>query len=339
MAKTDIQNLNNLILSHDMQKAITAKYKEVLKPEVVEPQRVCSCCQKSKTLQRFHLTRNPFAHNGRIGVCRQCIETLVNFEDLGEAQYFLIMLQYPFVPELWRQAMKEQQPIAFYMTSIILEKYADLESATTHMATIKQETIEEFLLSNGKIANIDDQSREDLRIKWGEHYDLLQCYKLENYYNTMMNDYDIKTHSHKDYLTKIAKTSLAMDQALANGDWTTYKNLSGIFDALMKSANFAEAKTKDTRKDSSYNPFGLLFATVEKEGFIPKFYDEQDKDRDIIDKTIKNLKSWTKNLVQGEINLEDLMESAAKRVLEQEQQELKGNNEYDGISGLEDNVE
>ena len=57
----------------------------------------------------------------------------------------------------------------------------------------------------------------------------------------------------------------------------------------MKSANLADAKSKENRREGSYNAFGLLFETVEKRGFIPKYHDVEDPD--IVDKTIKNLKS------------------------------------------------
>ncbi len=323
----------NKMMQQDVQEIVN-KFASILQPAVPEPARICSHCGKNKALNKFYSTRNPFAHNNRIGVCGPCINQIVNFRDLGEAQYFLIMMHYPFVETLWQSSVGEDLPVGHYLKAMNLGQYRNMLPAS--MQQIKTCTDDSIFSNELKI--LDTLLPEDkgmLLNKWGEEYDLLQCLKLEEYYENMVRDYDVKTQAHKDYVIKITKTSFAMNDALANKDFKTYKDLSGIFDSLMKSANLTEStRIKDNKKDLGYNAFGLLFETAEKKGFIPPYHVEENMD--IVDKTIKNLKLWTKNLIEKETDLGVLFENAAKRVAEQEAAEERSEHDYDGITGIEE---
>ena len=334
--KNDPKPKKHKYIEQDVKKVMN-KYQEMYGTnEVAEPARVCSHCLKSKALRNYYMARNPMMHNKRIGVCKYCLKKNVQFHELGEAQYFLTLLNWPFIDDLWTAALDHEDPIGFYLRAMNFEQYQDIESAT--LDSIKAYTAD--AAANPYWTSVEELSEYQqgvLFAKWGEHYSMLDCVKLEEYYNDMMQDYEIKTRAHQDYLKNIAKTSLVMDQMLANGDYDGYKKLAATYDALMKSANFAEAKSKDDKKDAGYNAFGLLFQTAEKEGFIPQYHNNENPD--IVDKTIKNLKSWTDKLVKGETDLNELMENAAKRVLEQEKQDERKNDDYYGVAGLEDAVE
>ncbi len=323
---------------YDLQiQKIHSRYMGAIKPPVKEIEYKCTKCHEIKSRQLYYKSLNPFMYLKRIGICNECLHKLVKFEEAIEAEFFLSLLYYPFFEPLWLTALKKPEPIKYYIDMVASSEYEDMKvKSTLSNKAVKCDQQEETATekaTNEQINNITANERAELQQKWGENYNIIECLRLDAYYKDMMRDYEIKTTAHKDYLLKISKTSLAMDQALAAGDYTTYKNLSGIFDTMMKSASLADAKSKDNKADSGYNAFGLLFETIEKQGFIPVYHN--DEKPDIVDKTIKNLKSWTKKLIEGDSDLSALIESAAQRLIDNPI-DLPSIDEYDGIDGLDE---
>jgi hypothetical protein len=58
------------------------------------------------------------------------------------------------------------------------------------------------------VAELTDEDRLYLRLKWGKAYKPDEWIELENLYNEMMESYDIQTAGHIDTLKLICKTSL-----------------------------------------------------------------------------------------------------------------------------------
>lgn len=73
-------------------------------------------------------------------------------------------------------------------------------------------------------ANLDltEEDTRYLRLKWGNTYKPSEWVQLEQFYQEMMDSYDIQTAAHKDTLKLICKTSLKANQLLDLGDKTPY---------------------------------------------------------------------------------------------------------------------
>jgi hypothetical protein len=311
---------------------IISRYKELFK-EVVESSRVCSHCQKSKPLNNYLKSKNPLMHNHRIGVCKECVENVIHFEEFGEAQYLLTLMHLPFVEDVWEKSLQDPAPIGKYIKIMNLGQYSTLEPAMIHRIKSHSEAFDNDPYQ-AMLDTMTDDERGSLKAIWGQTYDILDCVRLEEAYNDMMEDFSITNRADKDYLKLIVKTNLAAQKSLDDGDYDNYKKLSSAFDALMKSANLAAIRSKDKKLDDQYNAFGVVFEMAEKKGFIPKYHN--DENPDIVDKTIKNLKTFTDKLIRGEPDLNTLLENAAKRVIEQEKKD-KEEDEYLGIEGIDGN--
>jgi hypothetical protein len=300
--------------------AIVIRYKEDLGETVTESARVCSVCKKNKALNHFFTGRNPLFHNGRIGVCKECIEEYVNFSEYGEVQYFLTLMGLPFVEDIWEKCLEDPSPIGKYVKLMNLGQYSKLEAATINRIKSYSEELENDPYQ-AQLDLLTNEERGYLKAKWGESYSLIDCIKLEEYTTAMMQDYKIDTKSHQDYLQKIAKVSLIIDEMIVEKDYDGVKKMSKTLDDLMKSAGFTQNTKSKNGDDENYNSWALLFEIAEKQGFIPKYHTDEPKD--IVDKTIQNLRNWTYQLIAKEPDLQQLLENAAKRVIEQEKKEHK----------------
>ncbi len=159
-------------------------------------------------------------------------------------------------------------------------------------------------------AQLTDEDKMNLAIKWGTLYRPNEWVALEKLYNDFMNSFDIQGAARLDTLKKICKTSLKMDQAIDCGDVESYQKLSRVYDALMKSAKFTEAQNKEEKGDF-VDCLGQMVDYCEKVGgAIPRY--EIKVPYDIIDKIIDDLKAYNKSLIYEDKSLAEEIEQYLK---------------------------
>ena len=162
------------------------------------------------------------------------------------------------------------------------------------------------------------EEKRMLSLKWGRLYQLEEWISLEKFYQEMMESFDIQSAAHLDYLKKICKTSLKMDQAIDCGDVEGFQKLSKVYDSLMKSAKFTAAQNK-AESDEYMDCLGEMITLCEEEGFIPRYSTEEAKD--IVDITLKDMNGYTRKLIMEEMNLGNMIENALAQMKHQEEQD------------------
>lgn len=181
-------------------------------------------------------------------------------------------------------------------------------------------------------ADLTDDDKRYLLLKWGKSYTPEEWVKLEQLYNEMMQSYDIQSAGHIDNLKLLCKTSLKSNQLLDIGDVDGAQKMLRMYDSLMKSGKFTAAQNK-AETGEYVDSISELVAICEKEGFIPRYYIDQPGDR--VDETIADLKGYTRSLVVDEMNLGNLIENAVKTMAREEAKEEDEDIE-DEIMSLED---
>lgn len=170
---------------------------------------------------------------------------------------------------------------------------------------------------------VDDLTEEEkimLRLKWGKTYKPEEWVKLEKLYEEMMASYDIQGAGHIDTLKLICKTSLKANQLIDIGDIEGFQKMSKVYDSLMKSGKFTAAQTK-AESGEFIDSIGELVAICEKEGFIPRYYVDEPKDK--VDRTLADLQGYTRDLIEEETNLSSMIEHALKEIEKDKENEAK----------------
>lgn len=158
----------------------------------------------------------------------------------------------------------------------------------------------------------DDLTEEDkkyLSLKWGRNYSPEDWVKLEKLYAEIMESYDIQTATHLDYLILICKASLKSNKLMDIDDIEGSQKMLKTYDTLMKSAKFTAAQDKAEHGDV-IDSVGEIVAMCEKDGFIPKFYQDEPKDK--IDEVLKDFKLYVSKLIENEPDLISQIEHAVK---------------------------
>lgn len=181
-------------------------------------------------------------------------------------------------------------------------------------------------------SDLTDDDKTYLRLKWGKAYKPEEWVWLEQLYEEMMASYDIQGAGHIDTLKLICKTSLKANQLIDMGDVEGFQKMSKVYDSLMKSGKFTAAQNK-AENGEFVDSLGELVELCEKQGYIERYYIDEPKDK--VDFTIKDMKQYTKNLVEKETNLSALIEAAIKTNM-REDEDAKHQDDEDEIVFEED---
>lgn len=160
-------------------------------------------------------------------------------------------------------------------------------------------------------ADLTDEDKLYLAMKWGRLYKPNEWVELEKKYNEMMSSFDIQDSDTIGTLILICKTYLKMNQAIDCGDTQGYQQLARVYDTLRKSSKFTAAQNKG-ESSGFVDSVGQMVAYCEKEGGqIPKF--EIKSDLDIVDTVIRDLKDYTKSLIYEDASLGRQIEDYLKK--------------------------
>ena len=200
--------------------------------------------------------------------------------------------------------------------------------------------------SGGQDDFVDDLTEEDrtyLRLKWGKTYKPEEWIRLEQLYEEMMQSYDIQGAGHIDTLKLVCKTSLKANQLIDIGDIEGFQKMSKVYDSLMKSGKFTAAQNK-AESGEFIDSIGELVALCERDGFIPRYYIDEPNDK--VDRTLQDLQSYTRDLINEETNLSSMIEHALREIEKDKENEAKlesddGSEDEDAFEAslFEDNAE
>ena len=180
-------------------------------------------------------------------------------------------------------------------------------------------------------ADLTQEDKVYLAMKWGRLYKADEWVSLEKLYNEFKESFDIQGAAREDTLKMICKTSLKMNQAIDCGDVDAYQKLSRVYDSMMKSAKFTEAQNKEGKSDF-IDSVGELVAYCEKEGGqIPPH--KIDVPYDVVDKIIDDLKLYNKTLVYEDKSLAEEIENYLKN--KRSAEEMKRDREEARLKGLD----
>jgi hypothetical protein len=160
-------------------------------------------------------------------------------------------------------------------------------------------------------AELTDEDKTYLLMKWGRFYTPNEWIELEKTYNEMTNSFDIQDADTINTLLLICKTNLKMNQSLDSGDIEGFQKLSKVSESLRKSAKFTAAQNKETKEDFVDCIGNMVAYCEEKGGQIPKY--ELNYDLDLVDKVISDMKDYTKNLIYEDKALAKQIEDYLKK--------------------------
>lgn len=211
----------------------------------------------------------------------------------------------PEIPEEYRNPMPIKIPVQEPNTAPIGI------TEPNNFVTMAQPEPEEDL-------GLSEEDKTYLALKWGRGYKQSEWVMLEQFYTDFVQSYDIQTAGHKDTLKKLAKCSLKLDQLIDINDVDGAAKMQRMYDSLMKAGKFTAVQNKENQ-EGYIDSISEIVAMCEKDGFIPRFYNGNPNDK--VDRVLQDYQGYTRNLIEDETNLGNLIESALKSIKDDKEKE------------------
>lgn len=274
----------------------------------------CAACHKLKVYGDFFLSNNDFhkSEGGRFPVCKVCVKSAIDINDLESVENMLVQMNRPFLAETWNKSVLEAEKtgkdlFGLYYKNTILN-YKDL---TWKNSIFEKEKNEEIVRTNQDM-NFENEPfifnvTKDMILRWGQNHDVDSYIKLEDFYHKMKLSNKIETHQEETYLKKLAAISLKMDKELEAGNSQQVKQLGDLFSKFMADSKFRAMDKTEADKTGGIRNFSTIFSEVEKDGHIPpwEYYKKlKNIDQDIVDKTIMHIENFTLRLNKVERMIE-----------------------------------
>lgn len=170
-------------------------------------------------------------------------------------------------------------------------------------------------VEDSMVADLTDEDRTYLCLKWGKSYRPDEWVRLEELYEQMLNSYDIQAAGDLNTLKLACKSSLKANQLLDLGDIDGAQKAGKMYDSFMKAGKWTAAQNK-TEENELIDSVGELVAICERDGFIPKYFIDGPQDK--ADRVLQDMQKYTRDLIENESGLNIMMERALKQIDEEE---------------------
>ena len=261
----------------------------------------CPKCGKKATILQ---SNNPLV----VPTCLECISSVLDYNKTEHGDFFCRTYNIPFDPELWIKMAQEFKSRIFseYTKYIINNQLYETVNLETWRELDKEwelvQTHEELI---SKIAPIKAGYMQRNQIKWGTGYTFEELISLENLFVNTLKANNVSSPMQKDAIKKACKMSIALDKAISDRDSKEINELSKAYQNFVKTAkidDLIEAASQDVISNVAQ-----LVEFIEDSGYQFKFYDNVD--RDIVDKSLKDIQQFIRRLVSDSTGLDIAFET------------------------------
>lgn len=261
-----------------------------------------------------------FSNNPMVApTCTKCIEEQFDMKNLEHADFFCRTYNLPFHPTMWIKAIeKDDKNIIENYTKYFLDLNKENLYYTTSTKDLWKEANREWerTLTHAELLNNIQPIKDDFiargRIIWGVGFSFEEYIKMESQYQSTVSSFDITNPMQMDAIRKAAITSVMIDRAMIQNQIKDLKDLSAAYAQFMKMAKIDELI--ESSQTDVIRTVADLANYLEEQGFEFKFYDNYE--RDIVDKTINNMKEHLRTLVLESTGLEATLDMISKKYQE-----------------------
>lgn len=215
------------------------------------------------------------------------------------------------------------------------EKEFVFDEVTKQVVEKGTETTAQYPINNHPFEVVDlpdptaELTQEDkiyLAMKWGQLYSAADWIKLEEQYVDYEKSFDLHNADLVRGTKELCKLDLKGDQALDTGDFDSYSKIARAKDTLRKSLKFTEAQRKED-KESEFSCYGQIVSFAEEnndEDYIPNI--DLSVDRDMVDIDIRDMKNYTKTLIEDDPAVFKMIEQYIKKreILAEQERDAEG---------------
>lgn len=279
-----------------------------------------SKCPRCGRMEYIIPSNNPLIES----ICIKCLEESMDFNNLEHLAIFCRTYNYSYKPEIWiNNCLSTSNPIKTYLNLLNADEIDYNEPTADVWKKVQQEwsKINTFAQLLEKVKPIKEGFMKRAMTKWGGEFTFDELLRLEDLYINTVKAFNITNPIDMDAVKKACRISILIDQQLQSGEAKSIKDFIAAYQNMLKIAkidDLAETATKGTIKTVAD-----LMAYMEDHNYEFEFYDNVD--RDIVDKTIRDIKQSIRDEIVNatglEVTLQEMKEKYENSLEETKEQE------------------
>jgi hypothetical protein len=251
----------------------------------------CGSCGKIKKVKEFYVSYNPIHQTGRIPYCKSCLKNMIvdNYGkiSLDKVKDALKLIDKPFIYEIWKTSMSNDDIFGTYMKNIQLPQYRYLGWKDSIMNPeleneLNYNNINENIFFTLKDFIVDDKIMD----KWGYGYNNEEYYYFEKKWNKLIDNYGEKTSLHAEGLITYIRFRVKEELETAKGHLSEAKGWGNLAKdaAIAAKINVSQLSKSDISGGVDLVP--QIFEAAESEvgiiPILPKVKEQPYDDADLI---------------------------------------------------------
>lgn len=262
------------------------------------------CGRELVVNNNFYQSKSPFFPEGYVNICKKCIASMVDYNDLNSVYGVMQILDIPFYYNRWQETCEKNpsNPLGNYirMANSGINEFSGARYKDSVFNPSNEGNTDKYSFDDIEKDLLNDfRPTKEMLLRWGTKYEAEQYIKLENFYNDMKEKNNIETPQDEDYLRKLAVISMKMDEELEKGNYSQAKSLGDLFSKYMADSKFRAMDKTEADKTGGLRSFSSIYAEVEKDDFIPPwehYRKIKGLTQDIVDKSIMHMENFTLRL-------------------------------------------
>ena len=211
--------------------------------------RICTKCGQDKSTAHYIGVNSPF-FNGCLPICRQCLSKKIE-ESNGDWNVVDKILQWadiPFIPEKWEEIYDSEgsDALGVYISIFRQRQYSQLD--WSQYQKVYEELDENNSLTN-VLPKLQAKQVNELRKKWGQHYNEEELEYLENLHIGLTQSQNIVGALNENQALMLCKITLVIEEKIRAGE--DFSKELKSYDELAKLANLTPKTIKDSEEIES----------------------------------------------------------------------------------------
>ena len=262
-------------------------------------------CSRCGNIREVMPSNNPLVK----GICNTCANEVLDASRLEHFEFFCRTFNLPFSPNSYMILYQKYRNDVFkeYVKTLVDDGKIKFNEPTGDVwkeieaEWLKVKTHTDIML---KLPAVREAFEERARTKWGLGYNFIELIQLENLLINTIKAHNVTEPMRLDAIKKAAKISVKIDALIEAGDAKSIKDYTAAYQSFLKAANIDELG--QVANEGTIKTVSDLYKYMEKNGFEFKFYDKED--RDIVDKTIQDIKQAIRQEIGNATGLEHKLE-------------------------------
>lgn len=287
-------------------------------------------CKKERAIGEFYTSNSIMFSDGFVPICKKCIKSLMNENDLESIKKTLQRIDKPFIAKVWKSSEESNgDTVGTYFRMInSLQQYKDWNWSDSDFEGENETSIYKHKFDN--LEEIEELETEfgtifltkEIALKYGSGFTNREYLEMEKFYREMENTHDISSPQTKKQVVLLCKLQIQMDRALENDDDGAFKNYNDRYEKILQSSGFRPIDQKDSVEKTGMRSFSSIFEEVERRGYVePKPITER---MDLVDIAMREFINYDR-VIDGQPRLEkaptyimDKLEEANGRLMSDE---------------------